>query len=144
MICLYPLQRATVLREIITKFNIATDNQPEGENIVQGQTKDARMKLLQKHSRRSQNGIEFELTRFANIEAQEPNVLTFWRGKSEILRRWQRSQKFYLVNLQRVQHRKVPFLWLAHSYPVDGQRLTLREPGKYCSPMTTTISYTNI
>lgn len=56
-----------------------TEKQTESGNIVQVQTTDARMKLLQKHSRRSQNGIEFELARFSNIEAQEPNVLAFWR-----------------------------------------------------------------
>lgn len=66
---------------MITKFNIVIEKQVEDGHIVPAKNTDARVKLLQKHVRKSQNGIEFEISRFANIDVQEPDVLAFWRAE---------------------------------------------------------------
>lgn len=71
-----------MLKNIITKFNIVV-KEPEEENTNQKDNIDARMKLLQKYRKRSYTGIEFELSRFATIEAQVPNVLDFWRAEEK-------------------------------------------------------------
>lgn len=74
-----------VLNNVIRTLNISTEReQSETGNESQKKNLDARMMLLQKHnlpSRRSQNGIDFELSRFANIKVQEPDVLSFRRDE---------------------------------------------------------------
>lgn len=80
MIYFHCFHSASVLKNIITKFKIPV-KEPADQNTAQENELDARMKLLQKYGRRSQNGIEFELSRFANIDVQEPNVLAFWNAE---------------------------------------------------------------
>lgn len=72
-----------VLRNVIKTFRISTEFGPQTESEP-NQNMDARMKLLKKHNvstRRSQNGLEFELARFVNINEPLPDVLGFWRAE---------------------------------------------------------------
>lgn len=70
-----------VLRNVIKTFAISIELEQNTESELKSNM-DARMKLLNKHnlsSRRSQNGLEFELVRFINIREPHPDVLGFWR-----------------------------------------------------------------
>lgn len=70
-----------VLRNVIKTFSITI----ELEQYIQSESNQnmgTRMQLLKKHnlsSRRSHNGLEFELARFINIHEPQPDVLDFWR-----------------------------------------------------------------
>lgn len=64
---------------MITRFNITVANSIfERENNIDDKV-DVRMNLLRKHtSRNTRRGLEYELSRFANIQTHEANVLAFW------------------------------------------------------------------
>lgn len=74
MIYFHCFHSTSVLKNIITKFKIPV-KEPADQNTARENELDARMKLLQKYGRRSQSGIEFELS------VQEPNVLAFWNAE---------------------------------------------------------------